>query len=399
MAGVLRLDDQRAVGGHPLRGRPREGERALPGAKIGRAQQLVRSHERGEPERGRTEEAQGTPRADHDVGGGRRRSLGLAAGAPRRFGIPPCDARIRKPSAHRVLDALGPPAERREPPSVTRRARVGQRLRGAAEPADQPSRGARVRERDRARGTADDGPALVACERGREPAHHEKHAPPRGQGLADRARQRRRERLAPEDAARVGDAHGRPRARLARGHVDEPRLGAPPRLGTGRGGCEPERERLPGRALERHVARVHARRAGRLVSGFVLVEQHQSGGRRKGGEQCRARPDGQTRRSVAQRAPGRRALLVRHPRVEPHDAVDLREPLRPLCDGLDVGGDHQRGPLRRLQPLEQPLLTAGADQELGLGRGERARAAGGCWDSAGVRAPRRRQERGAGRPH
>jgi len=134
------------------------------------------------------------------------------------------------------------------------------------------------------------------------------------------------------------------------------------------------------------------------VGGFVLVEQHQGGGRGKWGEQCRARPGGQTRRSVAQRAPGRRALLVRHPRVEPHDAVDLCESLSPLCDGLDVGGDHQRGPLRRLQPLEQPLLTAGADQELGLGRGQRARAASGRRDYAGVRAPRRRQERGAGRP-
>jgi len=75
---------------------------------------------------------------------------------------------------------------------------------------------------------------------------------------------------------------------------------------------------------------------------------------------------------------------------------------------LRDGTDPQLKPLARLvdpEPvlstaqLEQPLLTAGADQELGLGRGERARAAGGCWDSAGVRAPRRRQERGAGRPH
>src|SRR5207253_2599548 len=68
---------------------------------------------------------------------------------------------------HRAVggDALGPPAEGRQPPSVTPRARVRQRMRRAADAADQPGRGARVREGDRALRAADDGAALVARER------------------------------------------------------------------------------------------------------------------------------------------------------------------------------------------------------------------------------------------
>ena len=35
--GILRLDQQRAVAGHPLGGRPRERQRALAGAEVRRA--------------------------------------------------------------------------------------------------------------------------------------------------------------------------------------------------------------------------------------------------------------------------------------------------------------------------------------------------------------------------
>src|SRR5207247_8853013 len=100
--------------------------------------------------------------ADHDVGGRGRRALRFAAGGPCCLGIPVRDARVGEAAADRVLDALGPPAERREASAVTGGAGVGQGGRGGAEPADEPGGGGGGGERDRALVATDHGSALVA---------------------------------------------------------------------------------------------------------------------------------------------------------------------------------------------------------------------------------------------
>src|SRR6267378_678236 len=93
--------------------------------------------------------------------------------------------------------------------------------------------GARVGEREPALLAAEHGPALVAGERGGEAADREKHPALRGQRLADRACEGRRQRLAAEDAARVRlDDRGPGRGRRRR-QRDAPAVGAPPRLDAG----------------------------------------------------------------------------------------------------------------------------------------------------------------------
>ena len=298
-----------------------------------------------------------------------------------------------------MLHALGTPAEWRQAPAVADRAAVRQGLRGSAEPAHEPRRGARVGERDRALGAADHRAALVARERRGEPAHREEDAPPAGQRLADRAGDGGRERLAPQDAARVGDAHGGPGASLRRRHRHAPRPGAPPRFDARRGRSQQQRNGLAGRPLERDVARMHARGAGRLVRGLVLVHEGQDGRRSERGEQRGARAGGEARRAIAQPMPRRGALVLGHARVEPHDAVDPRQPLRPPGRGLDVGRDEYRRALRALDALEKPLLPSARHQELGLRRGRRRALVGdhALARRVGVRSRRRWQERGARR--
>src|SRR3989449_7011613 len=134
-------------------------------------------------------------RADDDLGRRRGSTLRLAARASEGVGVVARDPRVGEAAPHRVLDALDAPAERRQAPPAAARAGVGERLRPPAEPALELGGGPRVRDGEHALGASHDGPTLVARQGGRESAHGEEDPPAAGEGLADRPRERRRQRL------------------------------------------------------------------------------------------------------------------------------------------------------------------------------------------------------------
>src|SRR5256885_3407674 len=189
---VLRLDDQRATRSDTLGGGPQEREGPLARAEVGDAQELVGRYEAGEAEGGAPEEPERAARADDDLGRRRGGALGLAARAPEGVGVVARDARVGEAAADRVLDALDAPPERRHAAAVAARARVGDRHRPPAESAGERCGGARVGERERTLRAAHDGATLVAREGGREPAHGQGDPPAGREGLAERARPRRR---------------------------------------------------------------------------------------------------------------------------------------------------------------------------------------------------------------
>ena len=294
-----------------------------------------------------------------------------------------------------MLDALGAPAERRQPPAAARRACVDQGPGRPAEPARERTACWRVGQRDRAGLALEDGPALVTAEDRGESADAEEHSAARGERLPDRARQRGRQRLALGDAARVGDADDRPRRGRRAVESHPAAVALPPQLHARCGAGEQRAQPVPTRAFERDVPRVHARRARRLVGRLVLVDQRDR--RARGQRRQEGRPCAHRQRGLAsgERVPGLRPLGVGHAGIQTHDVAELAQALRPAGCAFDVGGEHERRRPSTGDALDQPRLPSSADEELGRRWVATLRLCARAWHRRGRRGRHEGETRGA----
>jgi hypothetical protein len=262
-----------------------------------------------------------------------------------------------------VLHALGTPAERRQAAPATAGAEIGERLRRPAQTTRERRGRSRVREREPALLAPDDAAALVARERGGEAAHSEEHAAAGGERLAHRARERRRQRLASQDAARIGHADGGHGAAGAaarsmrrasqRHHVST--LGVA-EVSTSASGSR----RAP---LQHHVARVDARGARGACAPLRARPRGEqaAGGERR--EQRRARSHRHPRSPFRERAPRTCTLVVFGAGVEPRDGAQLPEPRGPPRRGVQIGNQHDARSVRGADAFEQTTFASVAGEE------------------------------------
>ena len=174
------------------------------------------------------------------------------------------------------------------------------------------------------------------------------------------------------------------------------RIGAPPRLGAR--GRRRSRSASGSRAARSSATSASGCAARPAACGPLRARRSEPGWRTAGAEPaapiaCR-QPDAPTRHGAR---PRRGALLVGYTRIEPHHAIDLRQPLRPACRGLDVGGDHQRSSAWRPRRSSTRFSRPAPIRSSGLGDAGRSAAARPRTADSRRRDHGRRQEGGAGR--